>query len=347
MNFDFEGEGSGDQAGLTNLITSVAGSLRAADPHWQITMDTYASSAGDPGGFYNIPALAPAVDAFFVMDYELNLAGHLVGGVAADQQHVQQPDDAGPVHRRRSRPPRSSSARRSSASTGRPTTGRWGPRPPAAPPTSPTRRPRATGPSTGTRSPTRLDELPGGRPVARVVLRGRERAVRRVAAGVALRRPRRRHLGARHGERRRADDRGARRHLARRAPGHRAAVDLAEPAAMAAPPGAGRPRRRRVGGRGRPRHRPRRRPRTELRHGPGRRAPARKRRRRRAATGAPTTTTTAASITGVYNGATVSLTPVASSSVLGWCARDADRLPVPMWRPTRASTAPRSTSTTT
>ncbi|HEX4127034.1 MAG TPA: glycosyl hydrolase family 18 protein [Acidimicrobiales bacterium] len=75
VNFDFEGEGSGDQAGLTNLITSVAGALRAADPHWQITMDTYASSAGDPGGFYNIPALGQVVDAFFVMDYELNLAG--------------------------------------------------------------------------------------------------------------------------------------------------------------------------------------------------------------------------------------------------------------------------------
>ncbi len=75
VNFDFEGEGSGDQGGLTNLITGVAGALRAADPHWQITMDTYASSAGDPSGFYNIPALAPAVDAFFVMDYELNLAG--------------------------------------------------------------------------------------------------------------------------------------------------------------------------------------------------------------------------------------------------------------------------------
>jgi hypothetical protein len=75
VNFDFEGNGSRDQAGLTNLITSVAGSLRAADPHWQITMDTYASSAGDTKGFYNIPALSPAVDAFFVMDYELNLAG--------------------------------------------------------------------------------------------------------------------------------------------------------------------------------------------------------------------------------------------------------------------------------
>ena len=75
VNFDFEGNGSGDQAGLTNLITAVAAALRGADPHWQITMDTYASSAGDSGGFYNIPALAPAVDAFFVMDYELNLQG--------------------------------------------------------------------------------------------------------------------------------------------------------------------------------------------------------------------------------------------------------------------------------
>jgi hypothetical protein len=79
VNFDFEGEGSNDQVGLTNLVTSVAGSLRAADPHWQITMDTYASSAGDNGGFYNLPALAPAVDAFFVMDYELNLQGAPTG----------------------------------------------------------------------------------------------------------------------------------------------------------------------------------------------------------------------------------------------------------------------------
>jgi Glycosyl hydrolases family 18 len=74
VNFDFEGSGSADQAGLTNLIASVSSALRAADPHWQITMDTYASSAGDPGGFYNIPALANSVDAFFVMAYELNLS---------------------------------------------------------------------------------------------------------------------------------------------------------------------------------------------------------------------------------------------------------------------------------
>jgi spore germination protein len=96
VNFDFEGTGSRDQAGLTNLIASVSGALRAADPHWQITMDTYASSAGDPGGFYNIPALAPSVDSFFVMAYELNLAGSptntspLTSGMFSDLTAVQQ-----------------------------------------------------------------------------------------------------------------------------------------------------------------------------------------------------------------------------------------------------------------
>jgi spore germination protein YaaH len=75
VNFDFEGQGSGDQAGLTNLISIVSWTLRATDPHWQVTMDTYSSSAGDPGGFYNIAALADSVDAFFVMEYNQNLEG--------------------------------------------------------------------------------------------------------------------------------------------------------------------------------------------------------------------------------------------------------------------------------
>ena len=72
VNFDFEGEGSGDQKGLTRLITQVSEALHAANPHWQVTMAVYASSAADPGGFYDIAALAPAVDGFFVMAYEMN-----------------------------------------------------------------------------------------------------------------------------------------------------------------------------------------------------------------------------------------------------------------------------------
>jgi hypothetical protein len=75
VNLDLEGEGSGDQAGLTTLVTTVSNALHGVDPHWQVTMDTYASSAGDPHGFYNITALAPHVDGFFVMAYQLNLQG--------------------------------------------------------------------------------------------------------------------------------------------------------------------------------------------------------------------------------------------------------------------------------
>jgi len=73
VNLDLEGEGSGDQAGLTSLVQQVSTTLHAANPHYQVTMDTYPSSAGDPGGFYNISALAPWVDGFFVMEYQYNL----------------------------------------------------------------------------------------------------------------------------------------------------------------------------------------------------------------------------------------------------------------------------------
>lgn len=74
VNIDFEGEGSSDQAGLTSLVSTVSSAVHLADPHYQVTMDTYASSAGDPDGFYDIPALAPLVDGFFVMAYEFNLS---------------------------------------------------------------------------------------------------------------------------------------------------------------------------------------------------------------------------------------------------------------------------------
>ena len=73
VNLDFEGTGSADQQGLTNVVDQVSAAVHAANPHYQVTMDTYASSAGDPAGFYNVRALAPAVDGFFVMAYQLNL----------------------------------------------------------------------------------------------------------------------------------------------------------------------------------------------------------------------------------------------------------------------------------
>jgi hypothetical protein len=72
VNFDFEGQGRADQVGLTNLITKVSAALHATDPHWQVTMAVYGSAASDTGGFYNVAAVAPAVDAFFVMAYDMN-----------------------------------------------------------------------------------------------------------------------------------------------------------------------------------------------------------------------------------------------------------------------------------
>ncbi len=154
VNFDFEGDGSGDQAGLTSLIEAVSGALRAADPHWQITMDTYASSAGDADGFYNIPALAPFVDAFFVMDYELNLAGSpsgaspLTSGAFSSLTTLKQYTSVVPA---------------SKVILGLPffgidwptDNGTMAATRPAGPTTSRSRRPRATVPSTGTRSPGR------------------------------------------------------------------------------------------------------------------------------------------------------------------------------------------------
>jgi hypothetical protein len=72
VNLDFEGNGSADQAGLDRLVSEVGNVLHAANPEYQLTMATYASSAGDPYGFYDIRGLARSVDAFFVMAYDVN-----------------------------------------------------------------------------------------------------------------------------------------------------------------------------------------------------------------------------------------------------------------------------------
>ena len=96
VNFDFEGEGSGDRRGLTALITQVSSALHAADSHWQVTMATYASAAGDSAGFYDVAALAPALDGFFVMAYDMNdrvtpsATAPLTGGGFNDTQALQQ-----------------------------------------------------------------------------------------------------------------------------------------------------------------------------------------------------------------------------------------------------------------
>jgi hypothetical protein len=91
VNLDFEGTGSADQAGLTRLVTTVSNVLHASNPHYQVSMDTYGSSAAGSNGFFNVPALASVVDAFFVMEYNPNLAASqsatspLTSGMFSDQ----------------------------------------------------------------------------------------------------------------------------------------------------------------------------------------------------------------------------------------------------------------------
>jgi len=74
-NLDFEGGDGADRAGFTAFVTRVSQDLHAADPHWQVTVDTYASAALDAAGMVNVGALAPAVDGFFVMAYDMNSFG--------------------------------------------------------------------------------------------------------------------------------------------------------------------------------------------------------------------------------------------------------------------------------
>jgi hypothetical protein len=70
-NLDLEGTGSADRAAFTRFVAAVAQALHGADPHWQVSVDTYAGSASNPDGFFDVAGFAPAVDALFVMAYDM------------------------------------------------------------------------------------------------------------------------------------------------------------------------------------------------------------------------------------------------------------------------------------
>src|SRR4029077_9523981 len=69
VNVDYEGLngscGTADSSWSRHAITRLAGALRAALPAGAyLSIDTYASSASDPLGFFDIAGLAPTVDSF-------------------------------------------------------------------------------------------------------------------------------------------------------------------------------------------------------------------------------------------------------------------------------------------
>ncbi len=74
VNLDYEGLNAPCGSSTTRaVLTSFTGQMRSALPAGSyLSIDTYASSAGNSGGFFDIPGLAPPVDSFFVMAYDMD-----------------------------------------------------------------------------------------------------------------------------------------------------------------------------------------------------------------------------------------------------------------------------------
>jgi spore germination protein YaaH len=78
VNINYEGRNTTCANGQTSRdeITAFAKNLRAAMPHSYIAIDTYVGSAEDNLEFFNITGLAPYVDSFFVMAYDMDYANY-------------------------------------------------------------------------------------------------------------------------------------------------------------------------------------------------------------------------------------------------------------------------------
>lgn len=81
LNVDYEGLngacGTPDSSWARHAFTSFVGSLRSALPAGSyLSVDTYASSASDPIGFFDVQAMASTVDSFFVMAYDLEYSNY-------------------------------------------------------------------------------------------------------------------------------------------------------------------------------------------------------------------------------------------------------------------------------
>src|SRR5437899_1032897 len=82
VNVDYEGLnnscGTPDTSWARHTMTGFAAALRSALPAGSyLSVDTYAGSASDPIGFYDVAAMAPTVDSFFVMASDLEYANYM------------------------------------------------------------------------------------------------------------------------------------------------------------------------------------------------------------------------------------------------------------------------------
>ncbi|HEV2032729.1 MAG TPA: glycosyl hydrolase family 18 protein [Candidatus Dormibacteraeota bacterium] len=90
VNVDYEGLngscGSADSNWARHSFAGFAGSLRSAMvPGSYLSVDTYASSAADPYGFFDIGGMSASVDSFFVMAYDLEYANYARAPLSCNQ----------------------------------------------------------------------------------------------------------------------------------------------------------------------------------------------------------------------------------------------------------------------
>ena len=79
VNIDYEGLNGACPNGQTarSMVTDFARGLRSALPSGSyLSVDTYAGSAADPGGFFDVGGLKAYVDSFFVMAYDLEYSNY-------------------------------------------------------------------------------------------------------------------------------------------------------------------------------------------------------------------------------------------------------------------------------
>jgi spore germination protein YaaH len=77
VNVDLEGSSTGiagAQAGFTTFMSELSTQVHQRWPNAMVTADTYSGAASWDGGFFNISALEPHVDAFFIMAYDMSFS---------------------------------------------------------------------------------------------------------------------------------------------------------------------------------------------------------------------------------------------------------------------------------
>src|SRR5260221_299801 len=81
VNVDYEGLngrcGTSDTSWARHAMTNFISALRAGLPTGSyLSVDTYASSATDPLGFFDVKGMAAKADSFFVMAYDLEYSNY-------------------------------------------------------------------------------------------------------------------------------------------------------------------------------------------------------------------------------------------------------------------------------